>query len=105
MRKPSYTTLAIKVTPRTAHDLVVGWCSIEQKEIAVRVRAAAADGKANVALIALIARELGIPKGSVRILRGETSRHKLLELKIEPDRLDSWLKNLPLSGLPQQTDE
>ena len=75
---------------------MVGWCSIERKEIATRVRVAAADGKANVALTALIARELGIPKSSIRIVRGQTSRHKLLELEIEPDRLDSWLDTLPL---------
>lgn len=60
------------------------------------MRAAAADGKANAALIALLAKELGITKASVRLMRGHTSRHKLLELDIEPAKLADWLDGVGL---------
>ena len=38
------------------------------------------DGKANKALIALLAKEFKVPKSKIRILQGETSRDKLVEL-------------------------
>lgn len=42
--------------------------------------AAPVDGKANAALIRLLAREFRVPKSKIRILHGETSRDKLIEL-------------------------
>jgi uncharacterized protein YggU (UPF0235/DUF167 family) len=46
----------------------------------VRVRAAAVDGAANAALIELLAQQLGVRRSSVVIVRGTTSRAKLVAL-------------------------
>jgi uncharacterized protein (TIGR00251 family) len=46
----------------------------------VRVTAPPDKGKANQALISLIAKALGAPKSSVVIVSGETSRLKILEI-------------------------
>jgi uncharacterized protein YggU (UPF0235/DUF167 family) len=46
----------------------------------VRVAAAASDGAANAAVIALIARSLGVPRSGVRISSGQTARVKRLEI-------------------------
>lgn len=46
----------------------------------LRVAAAAADGAANAAVIALIARSLKLPKSAVRIAAGQTARIKRLEI-------------------------
>jgi uncharacterized protein YggU (UPF0235/DUF167 family) len=53
----------------------------------VRVAAAAADGAANAAVVALVARALAIPKSAVRIATGQTARLKRLHLAgvAEPD--------------------
>ena len=52
----------------------------------LRVSAAAADGAANAAVLALVARSLKVPKSSVRITAGETARVKRLEIEgIGPD--------------------
>jgi uncharacterized protein YggU (UPF0235/DUF167 family) len=45
----------------------------------VAVREPARDGKANRALVELLARHLGIAKSTIKIIRGERSRHKVLE--------------------------
>lgn len=49
--------------------------------MSVRVTVAPEDGKANAAACALIARSLGVPKSAVSVARGETSRHKQLEVE------------------------
>ncbi len=69
-------TLAVHVTPKSGRDELVGW---KGSELYVRVTSAPEGGKANAAVCKLIASELGIPKSSVRVRRGETSRHKILE--------------------------
>ena len=45
-------------------------------KIIVRVTAAAESGKANEAVVALLAKRLRVPKRSVRIVRGHKSRDK-----------------------------
>jgi uncharacterized protein (TIGR00251 family) len=48
-----------------------------------RIACAAVDGKANEALIALLAKEFGVPKSSVEIVRGKTSRNKTVVFHTE----------------------
>lgn len=42
-----------------------------------------AEGQANEALIKLLAKHFGIPKTSIEIIRGHTSRHKIVEIPID----------------------
>ena len=65
----------IRLIPRAGRDEVAG-----ERDGAVLIRIAAppVDGKANAALIALVAKRLGVPKSAVRIVRGETSRDKVI---------------------------
>ncbi len=44
------------------------------------VHAPPQEGKANKALIELLANYFSVPKSSVRIIRGQTSRKKLIEV-------------------------
>jgi uncharacterized protein len=47
----------------------------------VRVQAPAVDAKANLAALALIAKTFEVPKASVQLLVGQTSRRKVLEIR------------------------
>ena len=47
----------------------------------VRVRAPATEGKANRAVIEAVARELGLPKSRIELLRGAKSRQKTLMIQ------------------------
>jgi uncharacterized protein len=71
----SEARIAVRVTPRSGRDEVVGW---EGGELAVRVAAAPDGGSANASVCAVVAKSLGVPKSAVRVLRGHASRHKLL---------------------------
>jgi uncharacterized protein len=60
------------VQSQRREDLVV--------RLVVRVQAPAVDGKANDAVIAAMADVLGVSKSDVRVVAGQTSRTKTLEI-------------------------
>lgn len=74
--------LTIRVTPKGGRDAVDGWATDDAGRpiLKVRVSAAASDGAANAAVVALIAKSLKRPRSAVRIAAGETSRVKRLEI-------------------------
>lgn len=71
----------VRVTPRAASARVVaeplvqgGW------SLRVYVTCVPEDGKANAAVIAVLAKTLKLPKSAITILRGHTGRNKLVEI-------------------------
>ena len=83
--------LMVRVTPRGGRDAIEGWTADADGRpmLKVRVAAAATDGQANAALIALVAKTLGRPKSAVTLVRGEAARIKQLEIEgSETDALD-----------------
>ena len=77
----------VHVTPKAGKDEVVGWRedAAGQLELCVRVKAAPEKGKATKAAQLAVAKYLGVSRGSVICVRGETSRHKMFEV---PDGTD-----------------
>ena len=70
--------LEIRVTPRASSNRIVGvdaWGRLK-----VRVTAPPVEGAANQAVIKLVAKALGISRGKVMLIRGETSRNKTLDI-------------------------
>ncbi len=70
-------TLAVIVTPKSGKNEIAGW---RGSELSVRVTSAPEGGKANIAACKAIASALGVPKTSVRVTRGESARHKIVEI-------------------------
>lgn len=69
--------VGVYATPKAGRDEVSGW---RGGELAVRVSVAAEGGKANHAICAVLSRALSVPQSSVRVVRGQTSRHKQVEI-------------------------
>ena len=67
------TVIAVKVVPRAASDQVVGWLDGALK---VRVAAPPQDGRANRAVEALLAAQLGVNKSAVTVASGHRSARK-----------------------------
>lgn len=88
-------TLAVKVTPKSGKDQVVGIVETDGlREVHLRVTAPPEGGKANKSVIKLLSKELGVPKTDIQVKRGDTSHHKMLELDCEQSLVDAWVESL-----------
>lgn len=70
-------TLAIKAIPNAPRSEVIGWLGDALK---VKVHAPPVEGRANEVLREFLADRLGVPRRAVTVLRGDTSRQKLLRI-------------------------
>ena len=69
---------SVRVQPRASKDEIAGEMA---GAIKIRLQAPALEGRANEALIEFLAQLLKTTKGAVRILSGERSRVKRLEIR------------------------
>jgi len=75
--------LRVRVTARASRDELA---CLKDGVLHVRVSAPPVDGKANQAVTRLIAKALGVGRTSVRVVRGERSRDKVVEVDgVDPD--------------------
>lgn len=68
---------SVRVAPRASRSAVLG---VHEGALKVALTAPPVDGAANAALIAFLAKALGVPKRDVVIEQGETSRSKRLRV-------------------------
>ena len=69
--------LSVRLQPRAAKDEIVGE---RQGRIVIRVTAPPVDGRANDALIRLIARRANLARSRVTIVRGHSARDKAVRV-------------------------
>jgi hypothetical protein len=69
--------LSIKVQPGSSKNRILGETAGEWK---IAVTAPPVDGRANAAVIELLAEWLGVSRSAIRIVRGETGRRKVIEV-------------------------
>ena len=85
----STTRLRLRVAPGAAKAAVVGRHGEGWK---VRVAAAPERGKANEAVLELLAEALAVPRANVTLVSGGASRDKIVELAgIAPDEIERRL--------------
>ncbi len=78
---PAGVELAVRLTPRAGVARIEGTELRDGRPcLRVRVPAPPVDGAANAALVAFLARELGLARGAVTLVAGERSRIKRLRL-------------------------
>ena len=69
--------LSVRLTPRASREEIAGF---EGETLRVRVTAPPVEGRANRALVRLLAKRLGLPLGAVRVVTGQTSRSKVVAI-------------------------
>ncbi len=75
MSKP--VRLNLKVAPKAGRNAIAGWMG---ETLKVAVTAAPEKGKANEAVIELLAKRLRLPKSALSVVRGQTSTQKVIEI-------------------------
>jgi uncharacterized protein len=93
---PDGVVIAVRLTPKGGRDSIDGveTMSDGRAVLKARVRAAPHEGAANEALVALLAKSLGIPPRSVEIVGGATSRIKRVHVVGEAGALVATLEKL-----------
>ena len=92
--------VALKVTPKAARAGVTGveTDAAGRAVLKVRVTAPAEGGKANAALVKLLAKAWKLPKGALKVVAGGKDRRKTLLVEGDPaelaPRLTAWLRAL-----------
>jgi uncharacterized protein (TIGR00251 family) len=86
----------LRLTPKGGRDAIEGWIAGAdgREHLKARVSVPPEDGKANAALIALLAKALGVPKSAIQIVAGQSARLKTVAIRsTSPElaaRLSTW---------------
>lgn len=94
----SSVRLTVRVNPRSSTNEVAGYDATGA--LKVRVTAPPADGKANEAVIRLLADAFGVPKSAVTVVRGASARLKLVEIAGVAELGEAQFRSLPTSARP-----
>jgi|SRR5208337_1341839 len=102
-RKGDGVVLHVRLTPKSSAARIAGVEDHGGKPVLkAYVTTPPEDGKANAALLALVANWLGVPKSAVALASGQKSRLKSVAVDGEPDKLlekiSMLLANLSQSG-------
>ena len=95
--RPDGIALAVRLTPRASRDGIDGLKDGPNGPyVQARVRAVPEDGRANNALVELVADEIGVPESTVEVTSGHTARLKSVCIKGDAAALEArvtaWLK-------------
>lgn len=86
----------VRLTPKGGRDAIEGWASTAdgKAHLKARVRATPQDGAANLALVALLAKELGVARAALTLEAGAKARLKSLSVVGDTaalsERLNGW---------------
>jgi uncharacterized protein (TIGR00251 family) len=96
--------VALRLQPGASRAGIDGLARLADGRVVLKARVGAPpeDGKANAALIRLLAKSWHLPKGAISIVAGRSDRVKTLEVAGDPGeltaRLGAWLAALPRAG-------
>lgn len=88
----------MRLTPKAARNRIEGPAPEASGGVVLKVSVTAVpeDGKANAALVKLLAKEWRIPKSALTIAAGATDRRKVLHVAGDPDalrrRIEEWME-------------
>ena len=83
--------LQLSVMPNAKRTEVDG---LHEGALRVRLAAPPIDGRANAALVAWLAKSLGVAKRDVQVLRGQSSRRKQVAVAVSLDVALAWLSDV-----------
>jgi uncharacterized protein len=93
--------VAIRLSPRSRADCVVGIVATAGggRQLKAAVSTVPQGGRANEALLLLLARSWGVPRRDLSIVQGSASRSKVVAISGDPQQLIEKI-TAAVSGLP-----
>jgi uncharacterized protein (TIGR00251 family) len=94
---PEGLRVAVRLTPKASADRIQGVAAEADGRVALKVQVTAVpeDGKANAALIRLLAKRWRLPRTALSVVQGATDRRKVVLISGEADalrlRLEQWM--------------
>ncbi|MBB4266573.1 DUF167 family protein [Roseospira visakhapatnamensis] len=94
--------LSVRLTPKAARDRIEGVATDADGRpwLRVSVTAVPEGGKANAALVALLAKTWRLPRGAFTVVSGATDRRKSLRVAASSETLDALAERL--AALPRR---
>ncbi len=89
--------VALRLTPKAGRDRIAGTAAEADGGVVLKVQVTAVpeDGKANAALIRLLAKQWRLPRTSMAVIQGATDRRKVILISGDAaelrQRLDLWM--------------
>ena len=83
--------LQLSVMPNAKRTEVDG---LHDGALRVRLAVPPIDGRANEVLVAWLAKQLGVPRRDVELLRGESGRRKQVAIAVPHDTAAAWLADV-----------
>lgn len=82
-----HVRLTVRLTPNGGRDAIDGLeaAADGEEHLKVRVSAVPEKGKANQALVAFLAKKLGLAKSKLSLISGDTQRKKILRIEGDPE--------------------
>jgi uncharacterized protein len=92
--------LAVRVTPKASRNEVTGLYTAADGAVSLSVKVTAAPdkGKANAAVISLLAKKSGIAKSRLTLVKGETDRNKTFQFTGPLELLEAFIASLTNTG-------
>ena len=92
-RNAQGVTIELRVQPRARRTML----ELSGNMLKAQVPAPPEDGRANEAVVALLAAEWRLPKSSLTVIKGASARQKTLSVSGEPEtlagRISEWMKS------------
>ncbi len=83
--------LAVRAAPGASREGIAG---VHDGTVKVAVTAPAERGRANDRIVRVLAKALGLPRSSITLIAGATSRNKRFAFALAPDQLRQRLDEL-----------
>ena len=95
-RHGDHIRLSVRLTPNGGRDAIdcVEQDADGNAHLKARVSAVPEGGKANKALVILLAKKLRLPKSSITFISGETARKKILRIDTDPEDFEELFRKL-----------
>lgn len=83
-------TLHLKISPNASKNEIIK----TEDGLKIKITAPPVDGKANKALIEFLSKKIKVPKTSIEIIKGETSKEKTLLIKVFDENKIASIKEI-----------